>query len=195
MASTAQFVAEVRSVAPNASGDAVSAVEAGYTIVRAFAMAGVLSAVAIAILLLVTLRQWRAVVLTIAPIAVAGVMTFASCALLAIPINLENMIALPLLLGIGVAFNIYLVAAARSGVQDLLSSSVSRGVMFSALSTGTSFATLMLSTHPGTSSMGVLLLIALGWILVTTVLVTPALDLVLSSGTGVGKRAPEGAQC
>ncbi len=71
--------------------------------------------------------------------------------------NFANIIALPLLLGIGVAFKIYYIMAWRAGQTNLLQSSLTRAVFFSALTTATAFGSLWLSSHPGTSSMGKLL--------------------------------------
>jgi len=175
MQETAAFVAAVRRVAPDAAGDAVTIVESGRSILRAFETAGVVSFAAIALLLLLVLRNLRKVLLVTAPILFAGALTFATCVAVQLPVNLENMIALPLLFGIGVAFNIYYVVAGHGDAPNLLESSLARGIVFSALTTGTSFAALMLSSHPGTASMGALLLIALLWIVVTSLLVTPAL--------------------
>ncbi len=179
MHETAGFVAAVRRVAPDAAGDAVTIVESGRSILHAFETAGVLSFAAISLLLLVVLRNWTRVVLVALPILVAGVLTFATCALVRMPVNLENMIALPLLFGIGVAFNIYYVVAGHIDAPNIFESSLGRGIVFSALTTGMSFAALMLSSHPGTASMGALLLIALVWIVVTALVVTPALAKVL----------------
>ena len=77
--------------------------------------------------------------------------------------------------GIGVAFNIYFVMAWRAGQMDLLQSSLTRAVIFSALTTASGFGSLWLSSHPGTASMGELLMISLGWTLATTLFFLPAL--------------------
>lgn len=169
------FVGAVRRIAPNGAGDAVTIVESGRTIVAAFAIAGAVSAFAIALFLRFSLGNWRWVGAALAPVLLAGLMSFGVCALCGFAINLENMIALPLLLGIGVAFNIYLVTAWRRGERQLLGTSLGRGVLFSAATTALSFSALLLSAHPGTASMGALLLISLLWIAIATLVVTPAL--------------------
>ena len=104
-----------------------------------------------------------------------GLLTLATCVVLKLPLNFANVIALPLLLGIGVAFNIYFVVAWRKGATDLLQSSLTRAVIFSATTTASGFGTLWLSVHPGTASMGELLMISLGWTLATTLFLSPAL--------------------
>lgn len=172
---TSAFVHAVQSVAPGVCGVAVDVVESGHTILRAFIDAGLLSAIAIVALLFLALRKVVWVAVAVTPVLLSGLLMFATCVAFGLDLNLENLIALPLLLGIGVAFNIYFIVARRSGTKELLNSSLTRAVVFSGLTTGTSFASLSLSSHPGTASMGMLLLVALFWILVTTLTVLPAL--------------------
>ena len=144
-------------------------------IVNAFIRAGIWSLLTVTIILVVVLRRIRDVVLTLIPILLTGLLTLSSCVLIGQPLNFANIIALPLLFGIGVAFNIYFVMAWRSGKTNLLQSSLARAVLFSTLTTGTAFGTLWLSSHPGTASMGRLLMISLAWTLVTALLFEPAL--------------------
>jgi hopanoid biosynthesis associated RND transporter like protein HpnN len=170
-----RFVSAVCQLAPEATGAPVSIQESGRTVVRAFVEAGILASVAIVVLLAFALRRASDVLLTIAPIILSGLVTLGICAALDLPLNFENIIALPLLAGIGVAFSIYYVMAWRAGRRELLPSSLTRAVFFSALTTGTSFGSLWLSHHPGTSSMGKLLALSLACTLVSTLLFLPAL--------------------
>ena len=105
----------------------------------------------------------------------AGVVTLEICVLIGLPMNFANIIALPLLLGIGVAFKIYYVTAWRNGQTDLLQSPLTRAIFYSALTTATAFGSLWLSSHPGTSSMGKLLALSLVTTLAAAVLFQPAL--------------------
>ncbi|MBK0850049.1 hopanoid biosynthesis-associated RND transporter HpnN, partial [Escherichia coli O25b:H4-ST131] len=86
-----------------------------------------------------------------------GIVTLEICVLIRLPLNFANIVALPLLLGVGVAFKIYYVTAWRQGRTNLLQSSLTRAIFFSALTTATAFGSLWLSSHPGTASMGKLL--------------------------------------
>jgi len=79
------------------------------------------------------------------------------------------------LFGVGVAFDIYFVMWWRDGGRNLLESPLTRAVLMSAGTTGAAFGTLSLSSHPGTASMGLLLMISLFWILVSMLIVLPAL--------------------
>jgi predicted RND superfamily exporter protein len=170
-----RFVGAVRQLAPEATGAPVSIQESGRTIVRAFVEAGILAFAAIVVLIAVALRRSSDVLLTMAPIVLSGLATLGICAALDLPLNFENIIALPLLAGIGVAFSIYYVMAWRAGRHELLPSSLTRAVLFSALTTGTAFGSLWLSRHPGTASMGRLLALSLACTLVSTLLFLPAL--------------------
>jgi hypothetical protein len=170
-----RFVEAVRKVAPDAAGAPIFVVEAAATIVRAFLEAAVWSLASIALILFVTLRRWRDVALTLVPLLVAVVVTLEICVAIGLQLNFANIIALPLLLGVGVAFKIYYVMAWRAGETNFLQSSLTRAVFFSACTTATAFGSLWFSHHPGTSSMGKLMALSLVTTLSAAVLFQPAL--------------------
>jgi hypothetical protein len=170
-----RFVTAVRSVAPEAVGKPVFVIEAAATIVKAFAQAGIFSVVSITLILFVALRRWTDVALTLVPLLVAIVVTLEICVIIGLQLNFANIIALPLLLGVGVAFKIYYVVAWRSGETNFLQSSLTRAVFFSACTTATAFGSLWFSHHPGTSSMGKLMALSLLTTLAAAVFFQPAL--------------------
>lgn len=170
-----KFAEAVRSVDPNAMGEPIAVQESGNTVVRAFIEAGLWALISISLLLFVVLRRITDVLLTLVPLLLAGVVTLEITVLIGLPLNFANIIALPLLLGLGVAFKIYFVMAWRSGTINLLQSSLTRAVFFSAMTTATAFGSLWLSKHPGTSSMGKLLALSLICTLAAAILFQPAL--------------------
>ncbi len=170
-----RFAAAVLEVAPDATGTPILVQESAKTIVRAFFQVGALALLLITITLLLALRRISDVLVTLVPLLLAGVVTLELTVLLGLPLNFANIIALPLLLGVGVAFKIYYVLAWREGETSLLASSLTRAVLFSALTTASAFASLWLSNHPGTSSMGKLLSLSLVTTLVAAVLFQPIL--------------------
>jgi len=174
-ANLARFVAAVRTVEPAAGGTPVSMIEAADTMVTAFAQAAVFSVVAIALILFVALRRWIDVALTLVPLLVAIVITLEICMLIGLRLNFANIIALPLLLGVGVAFKIYYIVAWRGGETKFLQSPLTRAIVFSASTTGIAFGSLWLSHHPGTSSMGKLMALSLVTTLAAAVIFQPAL--------------------
>jgi hopanoid biosynthesis associated RND transporter like protein HpnN len=169
------FVSEVKAVAPNAGGSAVTVIESARTIIGAFREAAMLALVAIAVILFLFLRRPVHVLLILAPLVLSSLMAVLVIVLLPLPLNFANIIALPLLQGVGVSFNLYFVMNWRRGERSFLASPTARAVLFSALTTGTAFGSLAFSHHPGTASMGLLLLLSLACTLVTTFIFEPAL--------------------
>jgi hopanoid biosynthesis associated RND transporter like protein HpnN len=170
-----EFARAVLAAVPTASGGPIAILESGRTVIRAFFEAGTYALISIAILLWIVLRRFTDVLLTIIPLLLAGVVTLEICVLIGLPLNFANIIALPLLLGIGVAFKIYYIMAWRGGQTRLLQSSLTRAVIYSAMTTATAFGSLWLSSHPGTSSMGKLLALSLASTLAAAVLFQPVL--------------------
>jgi hopanoid biosynthesis associated RND transporter like protein HpnN len=170
-----RFARAVLGASPDATGLAIATYEWGRTILTAFAQAGAWALCSIALLLVIVLRRVWDALLTLIPLVVAATVTLEICALTHSPLNYANIIALPLLLGIGVAFKIYYVMAWRRGETNFLQSSLTRAVFFSALMTATAFGSLWFSSFPGTSSMGKLLALSLACTLASAALFQPAL--------------------
>jgi uncharacterized protein len=181
-----RFVAEVTRVAPDAGGTAVTVVATSNTIVGAFRSAAASALLAIAVILVVALGRLRDAALVLAPLLLSAALTVLVMVLLPLRLNYANIIALPLLLGVGVSFNIYFVMNWRAGRRDMLASATARAVAFSALTTGTAFGSLALSEQPGTASMGALLLISLGCTLVASLVFVPALLAAITHARGRG---------
>ena len=170
-----RFATAVLAAEPTAIGGPVSILKSGDTVVKAFIHAGIYALVVISLLLWLTLRRITDVLMTLVPLLVAGAVTLEICVLIGLPLNFANIVAFPLLLGIGVAFKIYYVTAWRSGRTNLLQTSLTRAIFFSALTTATAFGSLWLSSHPGTASMGKLLALSLVTTLAAVLLFQPAL--------------------
>ena len=169
------FVQQVSAIAPDAGGSAVTIAATADTIVGAFRQAAIYAVIAIAVILLGLLRRLLDAALVMAPLLMSALLTLLIAVLLPLPLNFANIIALPLLLGVGVSFNIYFVMNWRAGQHHPLGSATARAILFSALTTGTAFGSLALSAHPGTASMGKLLLISLGCTLLASLVFIPAL--------------------
>ncbi|HYB09295.1 MAG TPA: MMPL family transporter [Alphaproteobacteria bacterium] len=172
-----RFVGAVRDITPDATDTPVLLLEGGKLVIGAFETAGVIAFVAITLLLIVVLRNVWDSILVLLPLALAAALTVAIVVVTGLKFNFANIIALPLLFSLGVAFSIYLVLRHREtrSVVDLLRTSTPRAVLFSALTTMVSFSSLMVSSHRGTASMGYLLGICLTLALVCTLLVLPCL--------------------
>src|SRR5262249_1877116 len=131
--------------------------------------------VGVTLILFVALARLLDVALVVGPLVFSALLTLATSIVIGLPINFANVIALPLLMGIGVAFNIYFVANWRAGLRHPLQSSTARAVLLSAMTTLTAFGSLSLSPHAGTASMGQLLTLNLAFTLFSALVLLPAL--------------------
>ena len=113
----ANFVAQVTSVAPDAGGSAVTIEATTDTIIGAFRSAAIYAVIAITVILAAALRRPLDVALVLAPLLLSALLTLLIAVVLPLPLNFANIIALPLLLGVGVSFNIYFVMNWRAGRQ------------------------------------------------------------------------------
>ena len=173
-----RFIAAAQKVAPDAIGYPVIILEAGNAVVRAFQQAFLMSFIAITVLLIILMRRKIDAILVLLPLLLAGALTGAASVLLDIPFNFANVIALPLILGIGVDSGIHMVRRMRTAPPVngyLLKTSTSRAVLFSGLTTISGFGNLALTPHPGMASMGQLLSIGIGFTLICTLIILPAL--------------------
>ncbi|MBB5406787.1 hypothetical protein HDG34_000708 [Paraburkholderia sp. HC6.4b] len=171
----ARFAHAVKKAEPGAIGGPISILHSANTIIKAFLEAAVYALLSIAVLLWIALRRVGDVLRTLVPLLVSAIVTLELCVVFGMPLNFANIIALPLMLGVGVAFKIYFVMAWRHGQTGLLQSSLTHAVLFSAATTATAFGSLWLSHHPGTSSMGRLLVLSLFCTLIGAVVFQPVL--------------------
>jgi len=177
---------------PESAGSAVWILKSADTITGAFQIAAYSALAAIAVILGLALRRAVDVMLVMTPLLISALLTALCLRLLGIQLNFANIIALPLLLGVGVSFNIYFVMNWRRGMTSMLGSATARAVLFSALTTSTAFGSLALSRHPGTASMGVLLLLSLGCTVITTLFFVPAMLALMPATARV--RLPDGVR-
>jgi predicted RND superfamily exporter protein len=170
-----RFVAEVRTLEPNATGLPVHIVEFGRYTASSLRQAFLGALAVIALLLLLLWRRPMDVILALAPVTMAALLSVASMALLDRPFNFANVIVLPLLLGVGVDSGIHLVRRAHQSAAALSDSVTARAVFYSAITTTVSFGSLGLADHPGVASLGLLLVIGMLWTLACNLIMLPAL--------------------
>lgn len=174
------FVSNIQRVATDATGEPVQMLVVGDTIIASFTRALGLAFVVISVLVLLGLRSLHGAALVMIPLLFGALITAAILVLIGISFNFANVIALPLLLGIGVDNGIHLVRRlhARTGAspRSVLYSSTTRAMVFSALTTIASFGNLSFSPHPGMASLGIVLVIGVLAMLLSTLMLVPALS-------------------
>ena len=169
------FAAAIASVAAGAAGPAMQLTAAGETVATAMLTATALAAFLTAILTLIATARLSDTVAVLLPLAVAGILTAAFSVLSGVAFNYANVIVLPLMIGIGVDSGIHLALRARRAHGAVFATSTPRAVILSALTTIAAFGTLAISDHQGTASMGILLMAAIGFTLLSVLVLTPAL--------------------
>jgi len=172
-----EFAESVTAEYPRATGGPVLHVATGDEIVGAFRQALLVAVAGIFLIVLVYLRKPLSAAAVLAPLVLGGMTTVAVMVVVGMPFNFANMIALPLLMGIAVDNGIHLVHRSRKHMPDhgnLLGTLTARAILFSTLTTLCSFGNLAFSPHPGTASMGLLLVIGLIAMLAFTLLLLPA---------------------
>ena len=173
-----EFVRAVQSVSPEVTGAPVNNLEASDAVAAAFRQAFLYAFAAITLMLFILLTRKRDVFLVLVPLLTAALVTGAISVLAGLPLNFANVIALPLLLGIGVDSGIHIIHRYRTDLPDgknILATSSARAVIVSSLTTMGGVGNLALSPHAGTASMGMLLTLGIGVTLACMLLVLPAL--------------------
>lgn len=177
------FVRGIQSIVPDATGFPVVCIESTSSIVDAFIQAFVSAFIVIALILLISLRSIKSTLLVIWPLALGGMLTCASTVIFNTPFNYVNVIALPLLLGIGVDNGIHIIQRFRSatGNENPLQTSTTPAIFYSNLTTVLSFFSLTLTTHAGMSSMGWLLAVGVLFAVICTLVILPAYQVSISA--------------
>jgi hopanoid biosynthesis associated RND transporter like protein HpnN len=172
------FVDGVRERLPDATGSAVSELETGRVAAAAFRSALGFAGLATIVLLSILQREVRVVLYVAGPLLLAAIWTAGLTGWLDTPFNFANVIALPLLLGVGVDNGIHMVHQARIGRtrhRDPMMASTSRAVLFATLTTMASFGNLAFAMHLGMASMGRLLTLGMSCVLIATLVLLPAI--------------------
>ncbi len=172
-----EFVSQVQAIDNTVSGLPIINQAGGDAIVKAFIKAFSSAFIAIVMLLLLMYRSVRKTLLIIMPLLLAALLTGATNVLLDNPFNFANIIALPLLLGMGIDSSILIMHRHHSNScedENLLQSSTTRGIIFSSITTLCSFSSLAFTAHQGMASMGLVLAIGLTFTVMCSLIVLPA---------------------
>jgi len=152
-----EFVTQVRSIAPHATGEPVMVYES-LTILRdAYLKAFVYAFFGIAIILLVNFKSIRFAIIGTLPLAAGLLIMVGSMRLAGVSFNSANVIVLPLILGVGIDSAIYIINRYRQGSEtpaQVATRSAGIGVFLNALTILFSFGALMVAHHQGVFSIG-----------------------------------------
>ncbi len=173
-----RFVKNIQKQDDRLIGAPVVTLEASDAVVGAFGQAFLYAFVVIALFLFIVLKHKRDAVYILTPLVMAAAFTASITVLFDMPFNFANVIALPLLLGIGVDSGIHILHRYRTALpahKNILATSTARAVVASALTTMGSIGNLAFSHHTGTASMGKLLTIGIAITLFCMLIILPSL--------------------
>lgn len=182
-----QFVAAARTVDAEATGKPFGTLEGLLGMQRGFAWAGVYSLVAIVLVLLADFRSIGNTLLALAPLAVGSIITVGVMAMCGMAFNPANMIALPLIVGVGVDNGVHVLHdyLGHGRGDYVLNRSTGSGVAVAALTTVLGFGALMTAGHRGLMSLGFVLALGVTSCMIAALVLLPALLRVMSGDAKV----------
>ncbi|MEE9165371.1 MAG: MMPL family transporter [Nitrospinota bacterium] len=173
-----KFISDIWSIDPNASGTAVTASESSRLMKEGYIKGGIYALIAILLFVWISFRDWRCAMLAILPLALGTLWTLGLMGLFNLPFNLANLVILPLIIGIGVDNGIHIVHRYRDDKDSIVSpvyKSTGKAVILSSLTTMIGFGSLMVASHRGIHSIGVLLTIGVGCCMIASLTILPAI--------------------
>lgn len=179
----AAFIAELRSIDPDITGSPVIGYESIGAMKDGYVEAAWYALLAVLIVTYAALRRVGDALLAVLPLGLGMIWTAGLMWLGGVQFNLANMVAAPLIIGIGVENGIHLVhrcrqhpaAGSRGRAASLIVGSTGQAVVLFSLTTMVGFGSLMVASYYGIFSIGLLLSLAVGSVLVASIVVLPLL--------------------
>jgi hopanoid biosynthesis associated RND transporter like protein HpnN len=172
-----KFTQEIHAVDPTATGKPFSTVEGLRAMKSGLQRAGVYAFFVIVAVLWLDFRSWKRTAVAVAPLVLAVLFSLGILGLFGVPLNPANMIAFPLILGVGVDNGVhilhdYLLRRREHGVT--ISHAIGRGVLVKALTSMIGFGTLMIASERGLVGLGLILTLGVGCSMLTALIFLPA---------------------
>jgi hopanoid biosynthesis associated RND transporter like protein HpnN len=192
------FCQRIRQIDPEATGKPFGTVEGLKAMKDGLVRAGVYAFVVIGVVLLIDFRRPRRALVGLAPLVLGVLFSVGILGLFGVPLNPANMIAFPLILGVGVDNGVHILhdyLLRRAEGYSAISHAIGRGVLVKALTTMIGFGTLMISTERGLVGLGLILTLGVGCSMLTALFLLPAVlylrDRVVSAKKAASVSQPE----
>jgi hopanoid biosynthesis associated RND transporter like protein HpnN len=171
-----EFVAASRRVAPEVTGFPVVFRTMSHRITSGFYRAASVAAVVVFLILLADFRSLRETGLALVPLAMGIAWMMGGMRLLGISYNFANLVAVPLIIGVGIDNGVHIVHRLRlegaSGMTTVLRHT-GRAILIASLTTMIGFGSLSLASHRGLASLGAVLLLGVGACLISSMVILP----------------------
>lgn len=170
------FVSQLQAIDADVTGSPIVAFYAIQEMQRGYLRGGLYALAVIAVITLLDFRRLRPTLYALLPLGL-GILWIVPCiALLHVPLNMANMVVLPLFMGMAVDCGVHLVHRALETPETAaspLASSTGKAVFVSGFTTMVGFASLLVAQHAGIFSLGLLLTLAIGCNLAAGFVVLP----------------------
>ncbi len=173
-----KFLYEMRRIDPNVTGSAVHMFESTRLMIDGYIQAGFYALAAIALYLILTLRNVMTTALVLLPTLAGAILTLGLMRLTDVQFNLANLVILPLIIGIGVVDGVHILHRYREEPEcgkNVISKSTGQAVILTSLTTMIGFGSLMVADHQGVYSVGLVLALGVGSCMITSITLLPAL--------------------
>ena len=188
---TEEFVGEIQSVAPEATGTPVMNLEYIDLLKESYVQAAFYAAGVVVVLIFLLFRRIQDVFLTLLPLGIGILWMFGLLGFLKIQLNPANIVTLPMILGIGVAFGVYVMARYREeGRVRIFESSTGKAVILSALTTLFGFGSMLFGEYRGLVSLGMVMSLGILCCLVSAVGILPQILALQDRAAGEEDRDP-----
>jgi predicted RND superfamily exporter protein len=156
-------------------------------IVRGFERATLLAAGLVVLILYASFRNWRDMAVAAVPLIMGSIWMLGSMKPLGQYFNHANMVVLPLLLGLGVDAGVHIMVRYRQsaedhgGVADIdeMLTSTGGAVLVASMTTIFGFAVMMIAKYRGMVSLGIIMSWGMSATLLLTLMIIPAILLLL----------------
>jgi hypothetical protein len=173
-----RFTAAAAAVDPESTGKSFRTLEGLRQMKRGFEYAALYALVAIVLVLILDLRSLTELALGLFPLVVGVVLTLGVMGLFGVTLNPANMIALPLIVGVGVDNGVHVLHDYRAHVAGRpyrLGAATGRGVLVAGLTTVLGFGTLITARHAGMASLGLALTLGVAFCMLAALVFLPAI--------------------
>ncbi len=143
-----------------------------------FRLASLLAVAAVGLIIIAAFRRPARLLLVATPVIGGCLVMLGGLALLGVPINLMNLVATPLVLGLGIDFGVYIVNRhLEEGSSDVprVLRHTGGAILLTGLTTMAGFGSLLAADFAGLRSLGWVAVLGIGGSLATALLVLPLL--------------------
>ena len=171
------FTEQVKTVDPEATGKPFGTVEGLKAMKDGLQRAGLYAFLVIAAVLFLDFRNLGHTLIALTPLVMGVVLTLGILGLFGVPLNPANMIAFPLILGVGVDNGVHVLhdyLIRRAEGRSTISHAIGRGVLVKALTSMIGFGTLMISSERGLAGLGLILTLGVGCSMLSALVFLPA---------------------